>query len=125
MGSIQSEHYEDVQIVNVINEYTVELEFYEENDENKNKENNKEKTKRNLVVTLKGIQPYDWTILEELNRSKNARTVIYGLKSTNKKLIAEIFKTEGLTPECILTEKKTGININHWLITMGHVRKKK
>ena len=114
MGSVQSELYENVKIIEIVNEYTLILEV-----------NEKEKVKQ-ITVKLKGIQPYDWTILEELNRSRQVRNILNSLCISVKQFSAEVFyENTDEIPECILLNAKNGTSINNWLITMGHVKRKK
>jgi hypothetical protein len=115
MGSDQSsQEYSDVKIMDIINEYTVQIQVTDVNRINKT-----------ITATLKDIQPYDWTILEQLERSKSARkTLNTYLTSTKKCINATVYKTENMLDECVLKDVTNKININDWMIAMGHVRRK-
>jgi hypothetical protein len=120
MGTISSSvEYENVKIIDVINEYTIQLEVDDE------KNDDRKSIKKLLTVTLKDIQPYDWTILEELERSRRARQQLKQLQLSKNQINAVVYNSDGDLKECILMDVKNTINLNHWMISMGHVRRKK
>jgi hypothetical protein len=121
MGTVSSSvEYENVKIIDVINEYTIQLEVDDE------KENTNNPIKKLITVTLKDIQPYDWTILEELERSRRARQQLKQLQLSKNQINAVVYEKEDRdVKECILMDVKNTINLNHWMISMGHVRRKK
>jgi DNA polymerase III alpha subunit (gram-positive type) len=119
MGTVSSSvEYENIKIVDVINEYTVQIEVDDEKDQDV------KSIKKLLTVTLKDIEPYDWTVIEQLERSKNARRQLKQLQFSKSQINAIIIEKEGIK-ECILLDIKNNINLNHWMISMGHVKRKR
>lgn len=126
MGINDSRHYDSVNIIDIINEYTIvlsisnyrrdEIDYNDYNDEKDEKDEN-----GNITVRLKGISPYDLDNIHESCKSRKAIRILNKLKNKSH-YSAEIYKNKKGEDECILTDTKDNIIINDWLVSRGHVR---
>lgn len=127
MGVNNSTHYDTVKIIDVINEYTLLLEINDGNNGNNGNESinvnesingsDRNDTKKEIMVTLTGIRPYNLNDVNESRNSRRAICILSTIKNVNTSYSADI-----LEDQCVLYDTKNNIVINDWLITRGHVK---